>query len=54
MKGLLQYAAAPQSVILSERSESNDLRTNGTFAVKSVGRSFDSLRKSTIFFSRSG
>ena len=48
------FAAYPKSVILSERSESKDLRTDGTFAVKSVRRSFDSLRKSAIFFSRSG
>ena len=56
-KGVLQnavFAAHPKPVILSERSESKDLRTDGTFAVRFVRRSFDSFRKSAIFFSRSG
>ena len=48
------FAAIPKFVILSEQSESKDLRTDDIFALKSVRRSFDSLRKSSIFFSRSG
>ena len=43
------------SVILSGASaESKNLRTAGTCARKSAERSFDSFRKSAIFFSRSG
>ena len=35
--------AVPRSVILSEQSESKDLRTNGILAVNLVRSSFDSL-----------
>ena len=37
------YGEISPLVILSDRRESKDLRTYGTFAVKSVRRSFDSL-----------
>ena len=51
----IQNAQAPKSVILSGASaESKKLRTYGTFAGKSLRRSFDSLRKSLIFFGHSG
>ena len=41
-------------VILSERSESKDLRTFDLYRRHLVRRSFDSFQKSAIFFSRSG
>ena len=48
-------AQCRKPVILSGASaESKNLRTDGTWAVKSVRRSFDSLRKSAIFSGCSG
>ena len=52
-KGLVCFCYL-NPVILSERSESKDLRTFDPYRRASVRRSFDSFRKSAIFFSRSG
>ena len=42
--GFLYDVGPPEAVILSDRRESKDLRTNLTIAVTEVRRSFDALR----------
>ena len=55
VKDVLQhFAPILKFVILSKRSASKNLRIGKASAVESVRRSFDSFRKSSIFFSRSG